>query len=431
MAKIFSLLTVTHAQDREPQTVNIVTIEQAVSATLQTNPDLRSFGKNIDIAEQNIDLARSNYRPNVNVTGDLSYSRSDQSVIPGQDTNFVTKSAALNVQQPLYRGGQTIAEVREQAKLKEVTESEFETLSQNMILDVVETYMAAYRALQATRVNEDNAVLLEEESKATQARFEAGELTRTDTSQARARLAEAQAFVTQSRAVYETTIARLTELTGLGDIQELRYPQTDEDILPRTLDEALKVGLMHNPQIQTAEQQILAQTYNIEQQEGAFLPQLSAAAVAGYEDNPSGFGQSSSRQTATVGLNATIPIYQSGVLRNRVQQAKILKDQARDELQSAKRAVTNNIISAWENYKTFSSEIAARESQLEASRIAFEGVRLEEELGARSVLDVLDVNQDVLEAELALIDAKRDKVNAYYRLLGAIGLLKESIWDNS
>tara|TARA_B100001750_G_scaffold228716_1_gene223416 strand:+ start:708 stop:2039 length:1332 start_codon:yes stop_codon:yes gene_type:complete len=410
---------------------SVITIEQAIIQTLRHNSDLQSFSRNIDLAEENIDLAKSNYRPDVSITGDVSHSRSDESIIPGQDRNITAKSAGLNIRQPLYRGGQTVAEIKEQRQLKKATQSEWDNLAQNMIIEVVETYMAAYRATEAVRVNQDNAKLLAEEFKATQARFEAGELTKTDTSQANARVAEAQALVAQSQSAYETATARLAELTGVASSVEPVYPDIGEEKLPPSLNDALAKGLDNSPAVIAAKQQVLAEFYNVEQQKGAFMPQLSAGATAGYEDNPSGFGQSQSRQSATVSLNATIPVYQSGVLRNRVKQAKILKDQAHDDLESAERAVARAIISAWEDYHTTSLQISARESQLEASTIAYEGVHLEEEVGARSVLDVLDANQDVLDARLALIEAKTDKVNAYYRLMGAIGLLKESFWDNS
>lgn len=416
-------------KDANSSELQILTLEEAINKALLSNPDLRSFSRNIQLADENIKLAESNYRPNISVTGDISHTRSDNNFLTNRD-GVTSKSLALNFQQPLYRGGQTVAEVNEQNVLKDVTEEQLETLAQNLVIDVTQSYMSAYRAMLALNVNKNNVNVLSEELKATQARFEAGELTRTDTSQAQARLAEANAFFTDSEAIYSTAIADLMELTGITTIENLTYPQVEEAILPLTLNEALNVGIENNPTVRAAKKQILAQSFDIEQQEGAFLPQLSAAASAGYDNNPS-FGQTDTQQSASVSLNATLPIYQAGILRSQLRQAKIRKDQASDDLESAKRAVTNNIISAWEEYKTVSARILARESQLEASNIAFEGVSLEEEVGARSILDVLDANQDVRDAELALIDAQRDRINAYYRLLGAIGLLRESFWDNS
>ena len=423
------LFALAQEQDKDQAELQSVSVKEAITYAITTNPDLQSFARNIDLADEDIDLAKSNYRPNVNVVGDIVHIQSDNDL--AEDWQSETgKSITLNLEQSLYRGGQTEAAVNEQQTLKKATESQLDTLIQNTVIDVVEAYMATYRALQAMRVNEENVSLLEEQRKATQARFEAGELTRTDTSQAGARLAEAKADLAQNKALYEVALASLQEVTGLTEIPALIYPNVDENLLPLTIDEALKLGLINNPEVSAAEAQIIAQKYNIEGQEGAFLPQVSAGAGLGYERNPT-FSQFESQETATVSLSATIPLYQQGVLRNQLRQSKIRKNQAEDDLAAVKRSVTSAIISAWEEYRAVSSQISARQAQLDSSKIAYEGVRLEEEVGARSILDVLDANQDIREAELSLIDAERDRVNAYYRLLEAIGLLDERLWDNS
>lgn len=406
-----------------------ITVNEAIRYAIDTNPDLKSFSRNIDIAEENIDLARAGYRPSVNLTGDITHVRADTDLTDewGSDTE---KSVGLNLAQPLYRGGQTVADVKTRESLKNVAEEQMGTRVQNMVIDVVDAYMATYRTLQAMQVNNDNVAMLEEQLKATVARFKAGELTRTDTSQAEARLAEAQAELAQSRAYYKVALAGLEEVTGLTQVDDLRYPEVEEAVLPMNLDDALRLGIANHPEIQAAIENIQARAHNVEQQKGAFLPQLSANAGVSYERDPS-FSQYDRMETASVSLNATIPLYQAGVLRNSLRQSKIMQLQARDDFEAAKRSVTNSIIAAWEEYNTIATQMAARQAQLEASHIAYEGVRLEEEAGARSILDVLDANQDVRDTELALIDVRCDKVNAYYRLLAAIGLLSESFWDNS
>ena len=111
-------------------------------------------------------------------------------------------------------------------------------------------------------------------------------------------------------------------------------------------------------------------------------------------------------------------------MQNRVDQSKILKFQAEDELESAKRSIRENIVVTWNNFQTLSSMLTAREAQLQASKIAYEGVKLEEMVGSRTVLDVLEANQDVRDAELVVVDVKRDRVNAYYNLLQAMGVFQ-------
>ena len=406
-----------------------ITISEVIKFAITTNPDLQSLARNVDIASENIDLAESNYRPSINISGDIVHIQSDND-LTNEWQGATGKSISLNIEQSIFRGGQTTADIKEQKILKTVSEDNLNSFQQSIIVEVVEAYMATYRATQALRVNEDNVSLLTEQKKATDARFDAGELTLTDVSQAEARLADSQASLIQTKAFLEVALASLRQVSGISNIPELAYPNIKEEYLPDTVEEAITLGLTHNPEISAAESEVMALNYNINEQRGAFLPQVSAGAGVGYDHNPV-FGQFSSQESATISLNATMPIYQKGVLKNQLRQAKILKYKAEVNLTSIKRSVTYNIISAWEEFMATTAQIAAREAQLKSSKIAFEGVKLEEELGARSVLELLDANQDIRNAELALIDAQRDKVNTYYRLIGSIGLLSESLWDNS
>ncbi len=415
--------------DDTSQLTNNFSVDDAISYALSTNPELASSSFNVDLAEEAVDLARAGYRPNINITGGVDYLQSDNDVRDKWQSN-TSKTAGIGLEQTLFRGGQTVADINQQQTLKQSAMLGFRGEIQDKIIDIVAVYMETFRANQAMQVNQDNVSLLGEELKATTARFEAGELTKTDVAQAEARLAQANAELANSQAVFEVAMANFRKETGITEYVNLFYPDIDPNRLPEALDIALSMGLRLNPDIIAAMANVEAQDFDVQEQKGAFYPQVSLGAGVNLERDPT-FNQYDRQESANIGVNATLPIYQSGVLRNQLRQSKIKKSQSLSDLEFTRRDVTNDIIAAWEEYKAVLVQLQARETQLNASELAYKGVQLEEEVGARSILEVLDANQDVRDAELLLIDARRDKVNAYYRLLGAIGLLDDSLWDKS
>jgi len=425
-----SLISINYAyaqSESGKENVLEVYLPYAIAITLQSNPEIKSLSRNIDLAEEDIDLSRSGYRPNVSANGEINHIQSDND-ISNKWSSDTTKTVGVALEQPLYRGGQTVAEINQSKTLKDATENRFAGQIQSKVLDIVAVYIETYRANQAIAVNNDNIELLSEQLKATDARFEAGELTKTDVVQAEARLEQANAEKAVSVATYEVALSSFREETGITDEVLLFYPDLDIAKIPLDLSSAISIALQNNPAMIESAALITAQGFNVDAQEGAFYPQVSLNAGAQLQRNPA-FGIFREQETANIGVSAYLPIYQSGVLRNQLRQSKIRKSQAIDDLEATRLSVTDDVISAWQEHKAIQAQILARQAQIKASELAYEGVSLEEQVGARSVLDVLDANQDVRDAELSLIDAKRDLVNAYYRLLASIGTLDESLWD--
>lgn len=418
-----------HSRASEIEENRSLSVDEVIVYALKSNPEIHSFSKNITLADEDIDLARSDYRPNISATGAVTHLNTNNNLTDKWQSD-TEKSLSLALNQPLFRGGQTVANISEQENLKKSVENDFSAVVQDKIVEVVSVYMATYTANRAKRVNADNVELLSQQLEATSARFEAGELTKTDVAQAEARLAQAEAEMASAESVFEAALSSFREVTGITDDIDMVYPAFDKDKVPSTLDSALSMGVRLNPDMNAAMARIEAMGYDVDEQRGAFYPQVSLGAEVNTVRDPV-LSQLENQETANVSLTASLPLYQSGVLRNQLRQSKIKKSQAKDDLEAVRRSVTNDIVAAWEEYKAVAVQIQARNAQLEASELAYEGVNLEEQVGARSVLDVLDANQDVRDAELSLIETQEDLVNAYYQLLRAIGLLDDSLWDKS
>jgi TolC family type I secretion outer membrane protein len=407
---------------------NNQTLFDVIQTGLATSPDVMSSLQSVRLAQENIDLARAGYRPDVRANAEIGHLQGKNDVTDEWQSD-TGKTVGVSVQQALYRGGRTTASVNESEAITQARINGFYADIHDKIADIVDVYMAVYEAKESVQANTNNRNRLSERLKATRAGFDVGELTRTDVAQAQARLANAEADLVAAKAVLDVAYSDFTRVTGIVDDMEFIYPDIDVSKIPNTLDEAITIAEQNNPLLKSVEDSLKAQDFNVDEQEGAFLPEISLNAGLDAARNP--VGRNFDREeTASVSLNATLPLYQSGVLRNNLRQAKIERDIERLNVEDTRRNVKNRVISAWENMQSIAVQIDARKAQLKAAQIAQNGVALEQTVGARSILDVLDANQDVKDAELALIRAQSESVRNYYELLAAIGGFDRSLWDN-
>ena len=413
----------THADE----SLRDMSLHQVLVVALSDSPDLQLSLEDVAIAEEDLDLARSNYRPDVNATANISHFQRDTD-LQDEWQSDTEKTVALNISQSLYRGGQTDADVSEQRFLRDAQQNFYTADVNDEVVDIVEAYMATYTANQSRMVNADNVILLMEQLNATRARFEAGELTKTDVAQAEASLAGAKAEKSRSDAIFEVALSGFRQVTGIIEEIGMMYPVIDIKNIPETLDQAINIATNQNPDLQAAQDQIAASRFAVRESKGGFYPEVDVNAGIELSRDPA-FSQSDRTETASFALVASMPIYERGIIRNQLRQSQIRESQALLNKESVRRNVVDEVISAWEEYKAIHVEIEAREAQLEAVKLAFNGVTLEEQVGARSILDVLDANQAVLEAELSLIEARGDKVNAYYTLMTSMGAIDHSAWD--
>ena len=433
----FNLGIVAHAQTPLPlvkppfielDAAAAVSLGDAIREAIRTNPDILSSLKSVELAVENIDLARSGYRPDVAANVSVTHLQNDTDT-QGDWKGNTAKSAGVSLTQPLYRGGRTTAEIEEKKALFNASELAFSTDVHDKITESVWAYMNVFESLESVKANKNNKNRQNERYKAAKAGASAGELTRTDVSQARARFAEAKAEYIVSKASLDVAYSNFRKVTGIRDDLDLSYPQLDLTILPESLDEALLIAELKNPTLRAAYEKVRAQGYYTKQKNGSFMPEVNLGASLDAMRDPAG-GGFDRENSASVSLSATLPLYQSGVLRNQLRQAKIKQAQVEADLEAVRRAIEDRVITAWGNYNMVSAQIDARQAQLDAASVARKGATLEHKAGARSVLDVLDANQDVRDARLLLIQAKKDAVINYYELLAAMGRFDSSLWDN-
>ena len=329
-------------------------------------------------------------------------------------------SANLQVTQNIYSGGGTVADVRRAENTVKAERARLAGTERLVLLDAVQAYMNLFRDEAVLRLNVNNERVLSRQLEATRDRFNVGEVTRTDVSQAEARLAsatsdriQAEGNVQISRGVYEQVIGKLPE----GNLSK---PEPIKD-LPTSRTDVISIARDNNPDVIAASYDERAARDNIKVVKSDLLPKVDVVGRGGRSGNE---GISDiTRDSASIMAQLTVPLYQRGAVSSRVREAKQIAGRNRLRLIAAQRDATEQANTAWESLVTAQARIRSITAATRANRIALEGVRQEALVGSRTVLDVLDAEQELLNSQVSLVVAERDEIVARYDLMGALGRL--------
>lgn len=332
-------------------------------------------------------------------------------VPPGQDD--LTAQIALQAEITLYDGGRNGLAVEAAKETVLATREALVQVEQQVLLGAVRAYMNVIRAAEFVSLRDNNIRVVSEQLQAARDRFEVGEVTRTDVSLAEARLALARA--NQAAAQGELQVARESYRAATG-----RYPGrlTGPGRLPQTAaSEAAAKAIANDrhPLIRQAQRQVAVAELNIARARGAMLPTVSLSGQLARDND----GQNSSSLT----LGARQTLYAGGRLSSVLRQAEAGRDRSRAALLQTVVEIEQGVAVSWADALVTSAQIAAGQEQVRAAQAAFAGVREEAALGARTTLDVLDAENDLLDARASLISAQTQRAVASYALLASMGLL--------
>ena len=288
-----------------------------------------------------------------------------------------------------------------------------------MLLNAATAYMDVWRDQAVVRLNLNNEQVLARELEATRDRFDVGELTRTDIAQAESRLARATAQRIQSEGDLDSSRATFEEVVDIAPGILIQPPQPSG--LPANLDEALATAESANPDLKSAVFAEEAARHQVRASIGELLPEVSLTARLRHaEDQTSdNFEVNEARILAVV----SVPLYQQGFVSSRVRRDKQIVKQRRIEIDEARRRVLQDTIDAWDGLVTARASVQAFESEVASAEIALEGVREENMVGQRTILDVLDAEQELLDAQVNLARSQRDVIVAAFRTRLSTGSL--------
>ncbi len=399
---------------------NSFTLSDALKHAYKDNPTLNAARYELRSIGEQLPQAQAGWKPtikadlsaaNVEITGDPQG--------PGSDGSS-PKEVSVSLQQPIYKGGSTSAATRAAKHVIQAQNASLLETQQNVLSATAEAYMNVLRDQGLLLLSQKNQNVIKEQLRATRDRFEEGSVTKTDVKQAEARLAGAEADVIQLIGQLDSSRAVFKQVIGV-------HPTSLETAtiipkLPMTLTESLSIAEKGAPAILTAQALKDAQEENVDAVSGELLPQVFFNASYTETDDPLPGLVDDSSETF-VEIVATIPLFQAGSVRSRIREAKQTAFQRRLQITEVKRQVEQQVISSWRTFESAKAEIRARRTQVEAATIASEGVSIEAAEGSRTVLDVLDADQELLDAQVDELVAVRNQVVAAFNLAAVLGLL--------
>lgn len=398
--------------------VHAETLGEAVAAAFQTNPQLEIERYRTDIARQNLDLARSGGLPQVNVSASGGYEYVDtNSPFNTGIGDRPLASAQLQAVQPIYTGGRVSAGIRQAKAGIDSADRNFDASRQDLILDVITAYVDVRRDREAVAIRKNNVEVTGEQVRAAEDRFDVGVVTRTDVAQAQARLEGARAALAGAEAALEGSEAFYEFLTGQqpGDLVAPPVPPA----LPLDVESAFAEANAKNPSILAAREDLRAAGAGVDVARAEGRPQISVVGTASMQQT---WGDTSREDTAVSAVaQGRIPIFNGGAVKAQVNAAKLQKAQAQLRIDAFETQVRAQVAQAWYGYGAATRAIEASRRQVEAAEIAYEGAKEELAVGVRTTLDVLDQEQQLFEARLALVGAERDAYVAAHQLLRATG----------
>jgi outer membrane protein len=389
---------------------------QALTKAYRSNPTLQAERARQRGTDELVPQAKSGWRPQISASGSIARQYSDPD--PGGDSAITPKTLSIQLAQPLFRGFKTQQGVKQAKETVRAGRQVLLNVEQQVLLQAAQAYMNVLRDREVLSLRQRNVANLQKQANAASARFEAGEVTRTDVSQARSRVSGAKAQVASAKATLAESTSRYVAQIGQKP-GTLKRPATAKN--PKSLTSALNIARATNPSILAATHTQLAQQHAIEITKGDLLPEASLEASARKTIDP-GTGMSS-LTTAQVAGVVNIPLYEGGVVYSAVRQAKQLESQRRIEIVSAGRSVVQGVTAAWSYCAAAREAIAAAKAQVAASAEALNGVRQEYLVGSRSTIDVLNAEQEMINAKINLLLAEHDLIVASYQLQASIGRL--------
>lgn len=394
------------------------TLQEALAAAYSNNPDLLAARATLRSVDEMVPQALSNWRPTLDYSA--SAGKSAMMTKPRQDSyNLDPWSQELALSQPLYRGGQTVADTQRAKSLVRAERYSLLTAEQQILLDAATAYIEVLRDEAVLKLKRNNETFLQKQQSITSQQFELGQKTKTDVSQAKARLSRSIAGRIRARADLRSSKATYLKVIGMdsGDMTE----PTPLTWMPPTLEEALKIALKENPEILAARYDEEAARHNVRKIIGELLPTVSLSGELSRTRQTS--NPDARTDSAEIGVELTLPLYQSGSVSSRVREARQTVSQKREKINSALRNVKEETTSAWEDLVAARVQITSFQDEIEASKVALEGVRIEASVGFRTILDILDAEQEFLDANVSFVTAKSDEFIAGLKLLKAIGWL--------
>ena len=406
------------------------TLTDALAEAYNTNPQLLAQRALLRATDEQVPQALSFWRPQVTFTGQVGITTSSLETRPGPEAlvnrsvnHTITRPNALTFQanQPVYRGGRTVAQTRQAINTVESTRAQTLAIETTVFQAVAMAYLDVVRDQALVEVQRNNVEVLRKQLEATQDRFRVGEVTRTDVAQAESSLAQAQGQLVSQQGQLE--ISRAEYVRAVGHPPGRLILPRERPALPATREEALSLAATSNFSVISATFAELAARDNIDVVRGQLLPQISVIGTLSRTYDQSVTFKNDLLNSAQVTAQLTMPLYEGGAIYSQTRQAQQTVGQRRSQVDDARRAAVQTATQFWSTLQAGRASIASFSAAVRAAQIALAGVQQQALVGTSTTLDVLIQNQQLLTTQSQLVTAEHDTALAEFNLAAAVGRL--------
>lgn len=399
------------------------TLREALTLAYRTNPKLDAQRARQRATDEDVPRAKSGYRPRASASVDTGQLR--LKTIPESTSEYAgtTWGYSVQVEQSVFSGLRTVNGVQEAESNVRAGREELRTVEQQVLLDAATAYADVLRDQALVRLREGNVNVLTRDLQAAETRRAVREVTRTDVAQAQSRRAKAvsaldlaRANLRTSRAVYERVVGRPPHA--------LSEPAPPARLVPVNLEDAIRVAEKEHPAVTGALHREKSARHAVDKIWGELLPEVKIEGSYGQRYNPSRFIDE--QQSAQITGRLTMPLYEGGETQARVRQAKHNHVARLQEVEQARSETQTGVVAAWSKLTAARAQLQSDRIAVASARVALEGTREEERVGQRTLLDVLNAEQELLDAQVAEVVTRREIIVATFGVLAAIGRLNAS-----
>ncbi|HEY9234372.1 MULTISPECIES: TolC family outer membrane protein [Phenylobacterium] len=414
------------------------TLAEAIALAYDSNPTLQAQRATQRALDENWVQARAGYRPTVQAQAAANYTENrvpanaravdrNGDGVPDPVGSGITEAnsagATLSLSQPLFTGGRVAATVSAAEADILAGREQLRRTEASVMQAVIQAYADVRRDQEGLRIRQENQRVLQRQLDESKARFEVGEITRTDVAQSEARLAAADAQLALAQSQLASSRATYAAVVGQNPGDLAPEPQLS-DLLPADISQAFEAAENNNPQVRQAKYAERASNARLAGAKAERMPNLGVSASLGYNGPAEPFEREDYSRAVRAGATVTVPLFTGGLTSSRIRAAMERNNTDRINVEAARRSVMQSLTQAWNQHVASKSNIVSTDEQVRAARIAAEGTRQEQQVGLRTTLDVLNAEQELRNAELSQVSARRDEFVAVSLVLAQMGLLE-------
>lgn len=405
--------------------VSAETLADAIALAYESNPTLQAQRATQRALDESVVQARAGWRPTLSATAQRSdtETRTPRTATGGGDVQSNSATATVTLSQPIWTGGRVGAAVSAAEADILAGRENLRRVESQVLSSVIQAYSNVRRDQQSLEIRQENVKVLQRQLEESKARFEVGEITRTDVAQSEARLAASQALLRSAQAQLAISRANYASVVGQNP-GDLAPEPSLASLLPDDVDKAFDMAEQNNPQIRAAEYAAQASRARVTAAKAEHMPSVSVGATLGWSGAAEPFERDDLDRSITGRATVSVPLFSGGLTSSRVR-AQVERNNAdRIGIETARRSVLQAVTQSWNELLAARANIGSSEEQVRAATIAAEGTRQEQQVGLRTTIDVLNAESELRSAQLSQVNAVRDEYVAAASVLFSMGRLE-------